>query len=272
MNAIATPPRAERPGPAACAELVSDSLVIARRSLAHIRQIPEKLLDVTLQPLMFVLLFAFVFGGVIAIPGGSDYHEYLIGGILVQTLAFGIIGPGDLDGDRPAAKGILDRFRSLPMHRSAFLLGHLIAEFARLGAGDRDDGHQRPDRRLADPERRAPCARRLRPARAARGDDAVARHAARRARPLSRRRHGHRLPDGLPADLRRRRRSCRSRACPTGCASSPNTTRSAAGRRRCGHCSATRPRRPCDAAWPLEHPVVASLLWCVALIARRRAR
>ncbi len=82
------------PGPARLRWLVADSLAIAGRSLAHIRQIPEKLLDVTLQPLMFVLLFAFVFGGVIAVPGGGDYHEYLIGGILVQTLVFGMMGPG----------------------------------------------------------------------------------------------------------------------------------------------------------------------------------
>ncbi|MEO9176779.1 MAG: hypothetical protein ABI317_14800, partial [Gaiellales bacterium] len=56
-------------------ELVSDSLALARRNLEHVRQIPEKLLDVTLQPLMFVLLFAFVFGNVIHVPGGS-YREY----------------------------------------------------------------------------------------------------------------------------------------------------------------------------------------------------
>ena len=72
---------------------VSDTLVMTRRNLAHVRQIPEKLFDVTIQPLMFVLLFAYVFGGVIAIPGGGNYKEYLIGGILVQTIAFGIMGP-----------------------------------------------------------------------------------------------------------------------------------------------------------------------------------
>ena len=109
-------------------QLVSDSIVIARRSLSHIRQIPEKLIDVTLQPLMFVLLFAFVFGGVIAVPGGS-YREYLIGGILVQTLTFGMIGPATSMAT-DLGEGILDRFRSLPMHRSAFLLGHLAAELA----------------------------------------------------------------------------------------------------------------------------------------------
>lgn len=109
-------------------QLVSDSLVIARRDLAHIRVIPEKLLDVTIQPLMFVLLFAFVFGGVIAIPNGG-YREYLIGGILVQTLVFGMIGPAtSMASD--LGEGIVDRFRSLPMHRSAFLLGHLLAALA----------------------------------------------------------------------------------------------------------------------------------------------
>ena len=89
MSAVAVPDPSRA---TALRWLVSDSLVLARRNLAHVRQIPEKLIDVTLQPLMFVLLFAFVFGGVIHVPGGN-YREYLIGGILVQTLAFGIIGP-----------------------------------------------------------------------------------------------------------------------------------------------------------------------------------
>ena len=123
MNVFAA--GAERHG--ALRELASDSLVIARRSLAHIRQIPEKLLDVTVQPLMFVVLFAFVFGKVIAIPHGS-YRSYLIGGILVQTLGFGIFGPATSMAT-DLREGILDRFRSLPMHRWAFLVGHLIAEF-----------------------------------------------------------------------------------------------------------------------------------------------
>jgi ABC-2 type transport system permease protein len=89
---------------------LSDSLVLARRNLAHVRQVPEKLLDVTLQPLMFVLLFAYVFGGVIAVPDGS-YREYLIGGILVQTLTFGIVGPA-IAIATDMSEGIIDRFRS----------------------------------------------------------------------------------------------------------------------------------------------------------------
>jgi ABC-2 type transport system permease protein len=108
--------------------LLSDSLVIARRNLAHVREIPEKLIDVTLQPLMFVLLFAFVFAGVIAVPGG-DYREYLIGGIFVQTIAFGMVGPATAMAT-DLTEGIVDRFRTLPMSRSAFLLGHLIAALA----------------------------------------------------------------------------------------------------------------------------------------------
>jgi ABC-2 type transport system permease protein len=109
-------------------DLLFDSLALARRNLEHVRQIPEKLLDVTLQPLMFVLLFAFVFGGVIHVPGGGDYHEYLIGGILVQTLAFGMMGPG-VSIATDLGEGIIDRFSSLPMSRPAYLIGHLTAEF-----------------------------------------------------------------------------------------------------------------------------------------------
>ena len=108
--------------------LVSDSLALAKRNLAHVRQIPEKLLDVTLQPIMFVLLFAFVFGGVIAVPGG-DYKEYLIGGILVQTIGFGMMGPG-MSIATDLGEGFVDRFRSLPTSRSAYLGGHFLAEFA----------------------------------------------------------------------------------------------------------------------------------------------
>ncbi len=107
--------------------LVSDSLVLARRNLEHVRQIPEKLLDVTLQPIMFVLLFAFVFGGVIAVPGG-DYTAYLIGGILVQSLAFGMMGPG-VSIATDLGEGMVDRVRSLPTSRSAYLIGHFLAEF-----------------------------------------------------------------------------------------------------------------------------------------------
>jgi ABC transporter DrrB family efflux protein len=82
---------------------------------------------------MFVLLFAYVFGNVIHVPGGS-YREYIIGGVLVQTLAFGIMGPATSIAT-DLTEGIVDRFRSLPMSRSAYLLGHLIAEMASITVG-----------------------------------------------------------------------------------------------------------------------------------------
>jgi ABC-2 type transport system permease protein len=109
---------------------LSDTLAVARRSAAHIRQTPEKLLDVTMQPLMFVLLFAFVFGGAIHVAGGS-YREYLVGGILVQTIFFGMMGPA-ISIATDLKEGVLERFRSLPMSRSAYLFGLITAEFSAM--------------------------------------------------------------------------------------------------------------------------------------------
>jgi ABC-2 type transport system permease protein len=107
---------------------ISDSFVFARRNLEHIRQIPEKLTEVTVQPLMFVLLFAYVFGGAINVNGGG-YKEYLIGGILIQSIAFAMMGPATaLATD--LKEGVIDRFRVLPTRRSAYMLGHYIAELA----------------------------------------------------------------------------------------------------------------------------------------------
>lgn len=109
---------------------IADSLVIARRNLEHVRQIPEKLFDVTLQPIMFVLLFALVFGAAIAVPGG-DYREYMLGGVLVQSLGFGVMGPA-VSIATDLREGVVDRLRSLPMARSAYLGGHVLAELGAL--------------------------------------------------------------------------------------------------------------------------------------------
>ena len=109
----------------------SDTLVFAGRNIEHTRQIPEKLLDVTLQPLMFVLLFAYVFGGAISVSGGN-YREFLIGGVLVQSLAFGLTGPATSIAT-DLTEGVIDRFRSLPATRTAYLSGHFLAELAGLG-------------------------------------------------------------------------------------------------------------------------------------------
>ena len=106
--------------------LMTDATIFARRNLEHIRQVPEKLTNVTIQPLMFVLLFAYVFGGAIKVDGGG-YKEYLIGGILIQTLAFAMMGPA-MSIATDLQEGVIDRFRSLPSRRSAYLLGHYLAE------------------------------------------------------------------------------------------------------------------------------------------------
>jgi ABC transporter DrrB family efflux protein len=108
--------------------LAVEATIFARRNLEHIRQVPEKLTNVTIQPLMFVLLFAYVFGGAIKV-GGAGYKEYLIGGILIQTLAFAMMGPA-MSIATDLQEGVIDRFRSLPSRRTAYLLGHYLAEMA----------------------------------------------------------------------------------------------------------------------------------------------
>src|SRR6187551_2231095 len=90
-----------------------DTWVIARRGLLHMRRQPEALSDATIQPIMFVVLFAYVFGGAIDVEGGS-YREFLMGGIFAQTLTFGLFGVAmALAYDR--TNGAVDRFRSLPI-------------------------------------------------------------------------------------------------------------------------------------------------------------
>lgn len=121
---VRIPPVGERRG-----GVLADSWVVARRSLLRMRRQPEALTDVTLQPVMFVLLFAYVFGGAISVPGGG-YREFLMGGIFSQTIVFGAFGVAiSLAYDR--TNGAIDRFRSLPMARGAVLGGHALASLLR---------------------------------------------------------------------------------------------------------------------------------------------
>ena len=100
---------------------IADGAVVAKRNLIKIKRVPEILIWTTMSPIMFVVLFAYVFGSNIPIPGVS-YREYLMGGIFVQTVVFGATFTGaGLAEDM--TKGIIDRFRSLPMARSAVLVG-----------------------------------------------------------------------------------------------------------------------------------------------------
>ena len=105
---------------------LADGAVVAKRNLLKITRLPDLLVFSTIQPIMFVLLFAYVFGSEIEIPG-VPYREYLMGGIFVQTVIFGatITGSGLADDMK---KGIIDRFRSLPMARSAVLIGRTTSD------------------------------------------------------------------------------------------------------------------------------------------------
>jgi ABC transporter DrrB family efflux protein len=106
--------------------LVSDTLVIAERNLIRLPRSPELLTAFTIQPIMFVMLFRYVFGGAISTPGYS-YADFLIPGIIVQNIAFGgFVTAIGLNED--VHKGLIDRFRSLPMARSAVLAGRTLSD------------------------------------------------------------------------------------------------------------------------------------------------
>ena len=121
-SAAATPPVGGKPG-----SVLSDSLVVTWRNLKRIPRIPELAIFAVIQSVMFVVLFAFVFGGAISVGGGGSYREYLMPGIFAQTLTFacGTTAIGVADD---MTKGLIDRFRSLPMARSAFLTGRTVSD------------------------------------------------------------------------------------------------------------------------------------------------
>jgi ABC-2 type transport system permease protein len=107
---------------------LSDTLVLAERNLLRIPRAPDLLISFTVQPIMFVLLFVYVFGGAIRTPG-YDYVDFLMPGIVAQTIAFGgFVTALSLADD--LKKGLVDRFRSLPMARSAVLAGRTLADVA----------------------------------------------------------------------------------------------------------------------------------------------
>ena len=106
-----------------------DALVLAKRHLIQIPRIPEELIFATIQPVMFVLLFRYVFGGAIAVSGTS-YVNYLMAGIFAQTVIFGATTTG-IGLATDLQKGLVDRFRSLPMAKSAVLTGRTLSDLVR---------------------------------------------------------------------------------------------------------------------------------------------
>ena len=109
------------PGP------LSDTWAMIRRNLIHISRAPLQLSDVTIQPLIFTLLFVYIFGGGIPIPGGGSYKDYVLAGILALNLVSSTMGTAvGLSTD--LHEGVMDRFRTLPMWRSAILVGRSLAD------------------------------------------------------------------------------------------------------------------------------------------------
>jgi ABC-2 type transport system permease protein len=106
---------------------VSDTLLLTGRSLRSIPRVPERLLDVTIQPIVFILLFLYVFGSAIHVTGIS-YKDYLFPGIIGQSLAFGIIGAG-VATSNDMTEGVIDRFRSMPISRLSIISGQVMGQF-----------------------------------------------------------------------------------------------------------------------------------------------
>lgn len=108
---------------------LSDSFVLIKRSLRHITKNPDQLLGLTIQPIMFMLLFRYVFGGAID-TGGTTYVNFLVAGILIQSVAFGSLTTS-LSVATDLQRGIIDRIKSLPIFSGAVLMGHVVADLAR---------------------------------------------------------------------------------------------------------------------------------------------
>jgi ABC-2 type transport system permease protein len=116
--------------------MLADGLVVTRRNLTHIRRTPQKLFDVTIQPIVFVFLFGYVFGSAIKVPDGGGYIEYVMPGIFVFTM-MGTLTATAVGFADDLSKGIVDRFRSLPMSSSAVLFGRSASDLLEslLGLG-----------------------------------------------------------------------------------------------------------------------------------------
>jgi ABC-2 type transport system permease protein/oleandomycin transport system permease protein len=110
--------------------VAADSWQMTKRHLRHIPRVPELLFFSTIQPIMFVLLFRYVFGGAVKTPPGVEYVQFMMVGIFAQTMSFATAGTSVGLAD-DLQKGLVDRFRSLPMARSALLIGRMLSDLVR---------------------------------------------------------------------------------------------------------------------------------------------
>jgi ABC-2 type transport system permease protein len=127
MTAIAARPAPSAPlSSGAPVRFLRDTALLTGRSLRAIPRVPERLLDVTIQPIVFTLLFLYVFGSAMHVHGIS-YKDYLFPGILGQSLAFGVIGAGTATAS-DMTEGVIDRFRSMPVSRLSILSGEVMGQ------------------------------------------------------------------------------------------------------------------------------------------------
>ena len=244
-------------------DVLRHSWVLAKRSLVKTWRTPEGLIDVTLSPIMFTLLFTYIFGGAIA-GSTQDYLPLLVTGLIGQNIAFASVGIGiQLNAD--IEKGIFDRFKSLPISRIAPLFGAAMGDIVRsvllishhVGHGLRARLPRR-HRRVARPRRRRARARVLAVPR-------VGTHAHRSDRPVAAGRPGHRVHDPVPSDVRvERLRSHRVDA---------QLARAFANANPLSHLvEALRalwndPAGPGGVAGGWQVPVAWTLLWCAIFVA-----
>lgn len=130
MTVTDTPSQAPLKTRGAVSRSIADSLVMARRNLIRMSRIPEMVLFGLIQPVMFVVLFSYVFGGSLVVDGSTsavEYRNFLMAGIFAQTVTFATAGAGAGIAD-DMHKGLVDRFRSLPMARGAVLTGRTLAD------------------------------------------------------------------------------------------------------------------------------------------------
>jgi ABC-2 type transport system permease protein len=127
MSTIAAPTPRSRSRLGGPVRFVRDTALLTGRSLRAIPRVPERLLDVTIQPVIFILLFLYVFGSAIHVPGIA-YKDFLAPGIIGQSLAFGVIGAGTATAS-DMTEGVIDRFRSMPINRLAIITGQVMGQF-----------------------------------------------------------------------------------------------------------------------------------------------
>ena len=112
--------------------VIADTGLVAGRNLLKVRRNPRIILFSTIQPMMQLLLFAYVFGAVARVGGGISYKDFVVPAVLVQAMVFAAMGSG-VGIATDLQTGMIDRFRSLPMARSAFLVGRTVSDGSRLG-------------------------------------------------------------------------------------------------------------------------------------------